>query len=237
MGRFSKVVFGKEKLLSRCIIYAGAYIPSRKEWVRNVFDGWKRIKGNWVKCTFATKRGREYFLVFNVYGGAMTLELLHLLKDGGVKKVFLIGSLGGKDLPIRTIVVPTAVVDKAGLVGVDDSERQIVKPEEDSLMKLRDVLRNLRIDYVEGKTVSVPCVLHNINRIKEMIEQDSAVLGVDIETSTFYHFSKKIGFESYALLYISDNQRYDVISRAPIVQKARKNALRAITHVAIETLK
>jgi hypothetical protein len=58
-------------------------------------------KGNWVKYTFATKKGKEHLLVYNVCGGAMILELLHLLKDGDVKKVFFIGSLGGKDLPYR----------------------------------------------------------------------------------------------------------------------------------------
>jgi len=237
MGRFSEVVFGEDELPDRCIIYAGAYVPSRKEWVRNIFDEWERIRGSWVKYTFATKRDEEYLLVFNVYGGAVTLELLHLLKDGNVKKVFLIGSLGGKDLPVGTIIVPTMVVDKAGLVSIDNSKTQLVMPKEKPLKKLKEVLLNLGIDYIEGKIASVPCVLHKISHIKETIKRDSTILGVDIETSTFCHYSQKEGLESYALLYISDNQKYDVISQASIVQEARKNALKTITKVAVETLK
>lgn len=167
----------------------------------------------------------------------MTLELLHLLKDGNVKKVFFIGSLGGKDLPIGTIIIPTKVVDKAGLVSVDNLHKQIVEPEENSLEKLKEVLCNLGTNYVEGKIASVPCVLHNINHIKELIEQESSILGVDIETSTFHYYSQKESFENYALLYISDNKKHDIISQAQNVQEARKNALKTITRVAIEILK
>ena len=237
MGRFSKVLFGREELPDGCIIYAGSYVPVRKEWVRSIFGQWNRIKGNWVKYTFATKKGKEYLLVYNVYGGAIALELLHLLKDGNVKKVFLIGSLGGKDLPIGTIIIPTKVIDKAGLVSVDNPHKQIVEPDEKSLKKLKEVLCGLGINYVEGKIASVPCVLHNINHVKELIEQESSIIGVDIETSTFHYYSQKESFENYALLYISDNKKYDIISQAQNVQEARKKALKTITRVATEILK
>ena len=49
MERFSRAVFGRETLPERCIIYAGAYVPKRKNWVGSVFDEWNRIKGTWVK--------------------------------------------------------------------------------------------------------------------------------------------------------------------------------------------
>ncbi|MEM3587660.1 MAG: hypothetical protein QXO71_10120 [Candidatus Jordarchaeaceae archaeon] len=73
----------------RCLIYAGAYVAKRKEWVKSLFDKWQRVRGYWVRYSFASKKGREYLLVFNVYGAAVTLEVIQLLKDGGVKKSFL----------------------------------------------------------------------------------------------------------------------------------------------------
>lgn len=236
MGRFSKLLFGREELPDRCIIYAGAYVPVRKDWVRSSFEQWNRIKGNWMKYTFATKKGKEYLLVYNVYGGAVTLEIIQVLKDGNAKKVFFIGSLGGKDLPIGTMVIPTKVVDKAGLVSLDNPNKRIVEPDENCLKKLKAVLRDLRINYVEGKIASVPCALHNINHIKELVEEESSIIGVEIETSTFYHYSQKESLENYALLYISDNKKYDFISRAQNVREARKNALKTITRVATEIL-
>jgi len=236
MGRFSTAIFGRKKLPERCLIYGGFYVPQRKEWVRSFFDAWSRIKGNWVKYSFATRNGREYLLVFNVYGGAVTLELIHLLKDGEAKKVFFIGSMGGKDLPIGTLVVPTEVVDKAGLVMVYDPSKQIIKADRNSLKLLKTVLNRLGQDHVEGKIVSVPCALHKIRHVKDFIKQDVNVLGVELETSTFCFYSQKEGLENYVLLYVSDNRDYDIISQAKTVKEARKKALKTITHIALETL-
>jgi len=236
MGRFSEAIFGRKRLPERCLIYAGSYVPERKEWIKNSFDKWSRIRGDWVKYSFATKKGREHLLVFNVYGGAMILELLLLLKDGDVRKLFLIGSMGGKDLPIGTLIVPTKVIDKSGLVLVDNPSKQIVEPDQNSLKRLREVLNNLGKKYVEGETASVPCVLHNINHIKNFIKQRTSTLGVDLETSTFYHYSQKEGLQNYALLYISDNKDHGITSKAKIAQESRKKALKTITLVAIETL-
>lgn len=88
MGRLSEAIFGKKKLPERCLIYAGAYSPKRKEWVKSLFDKWQRVRGYWVRYSFASKESMEYLLIFNVYGAAMTLEIIQLLKDGQTKKVF-----------------------------------------------------------------------------------------------------------------------------------------------------
>lgn len=236
MGRFSKSVFGKEKLPERCLVYLGAYIPERKESIRNFFDEWSRIKDNCIKYSFAVKDDKEYLLVFNVYGGAMILELLHLLKDGCVNKVFCIGSMGGKNLPVGTLVLPTSVIDRAGIVLVDDPTKEIVKPDQDSLKSVEKVLQYSGENYVEGEIVSEPCVFHNISHIKNLIEQRKSVIGDECEMSTFYYFSQKEGLRGYALLYVSDNKSYDIISREEEVREARKKALKAITRIAIETL-
>jgi len=68
----SEAIFGRKKLPERCLIYAGAYVAERKECVKSLFDRWQRIRGYWVRYSFASKNGREYLLVFNVYGAAVT---------------------------------------------------------------------------------------------------------------------------------------------------------------------
>ncbi|MEM2917223.1 MAG: hypothetical protein QXN63_02565 [Candidatus Bathyarchaeia archaeon] len=235
MGRFSEAVFGR-KLPERCLIYAGSYVPERKEWVKNIFDEWQRIRGYWIKYSLAYKNGKEYLLVFNVYGASMTLELIQLLKDGDVKKTFFIGSLGGKDLPIGKLVLPTKITDKTGVVQIENPNKQVIEPEQNSLKKLRESLKNLNVDYVEGEIVSVPCVLHDIKHLRDLVEQSPHVLGVDLETSVFYYFAQKENLESYALLYVSDNKRYDIISGAKNVQEARRKSLITITKIATQVL-
>jgi hypothetical protein len=172
MGRLCEAVFGRAILPESCLIYAGAYVPARKDWVRSLFDKWQRIEGQWVKYTFAQKHGTEYMIIFNVYGASMILEIIQLLKEGGTAKVFFIGSLGGKDLSIGTLVLPTRVVDKTGIVSADEPRKKVVKPEKRTLKSIRQTLKALNKVYVEGEIASVPCVLHNIEHIKGFVEKD-----------------------------------------------------------------
>jgi purine-nucleoside phosphorylase len=237
MGRLSEAVFGRKKLPERSLIYAGSYVPQRKEWVKSLFDGWQRIRGYWVRYSFASRDGREYLLIFNVYGAAMIIEIVQLLRDGDAKRAFFVGSLGGKDLPVGTIVLPTRIVDKTGSVSADSPNKQIVEPRKDSLDRLKKVLEDLSQAHVEGAIVSVPCVLHNIGHIMKLVEKETSILGVEMETSSFLHYSQKEGLESYALLYVSDNKKFDIISGARNVQEARRRSLVTITKVAMETLK
>ena len=237
MGRLSEAVFGRRKLPERCLIYAGSYMPKRKEWVKSHFGKWQRIRGYWVKYSYARRDSREYLLIFNVYGAAMILEIIQLLKEGGAKKVFFVGALGGKDLPIGTLVLPTRIFDETGFVSADDPNKKIVEPQEDSLKRMKEALDNLGQAYTEGEIVSVPCVLHNIGHIKRFVEENTNILGVEIETSTFYHYTMKENLESYALLYISDNKEHDIISGSKEAHEARRKALKTITYAATEILK
>lgn len=236
MGRWSKAVFERDLLPNRCIIYAGSYIPQRKEWIRRYFDSWSRIRGTWIKYVYATSRGKEYLLTFNVYGASMIMELLYLLKDGNVEKLFFIGSTGGKYLSIGSIVLPIEVVEQAGPVSIEDKSKRIIKPRKNSLSKLRSVLNKLSMNYIEGRILSVPCVLHDITHIHELFEKDDSILGVELELSTFYYYSNKLGFEGYALLYISDNKKYDIISGVETVREARRKALKLITKIALHVI-
>ena len=236
MGRFSEVVFGRRELPERCLIYAGAYLPNRKDWVRRLFDRWQRVQGSWVKFTFAFKNGVEYLIVFNVYGASMVLEVVQVLKEGNAKKVFFLGSLGGKELPVGTLIVPTKIVDKTGLVAIDNPDEQIVQPDENRLKKLRRVLDDSGEAHLEGEIVSVPCVLHNIEHLNTFVEQEENALGVECETSTYFHYTQKEKLESYGLLYVSDNKKHDVISGGKNLRNARKKSLTTMTQIATKVL-
>jgi len=236
MGRLSEAVFGRGKLPERSLIFAGAYLPTRKEWVRSVFDRWQRIRGQWVKFSFARRYESEYLLVFNVYGASMILEIVQLLKEGETKRVFFIGSLGGKDLPVGTLILPTKIVDKTGFVSLDTPGKLIAEPEEHHVNRLREILKSQGQAYEEGEIASVPCVLHGIELIKDFVEQDPRILGVECEMSTFFHYARKASLESYALLYVSDNRKHDVISGSKGLWEARRRALTTITRIATEVL-
>lgn len=236
MGRLSRAVFGRAKLPSRCIVYGGVYLPGRKDVVRRVFEEWTRVKGSWIRYAYGRVNGKEYLLVFNVYGGAVALEVLHLLKDGAVGTIFFIGSMYAKQLPVGTLVIPTLAIDRAGLVLVDSPRRAVVAPDRASVEAIELALEAESQSYEKAKIVSVPCVLHDIVHVKQLVAKDSDVAGVEMEVSTLHYFSKKIGLKCYALLYVSDNQKYGIISGAKDVRTARRRSLRATTQVALKVL-
>jgi purine-nucleoside phosphorylase len=178
--------------------------------------------------------GKEFLIVFNVYGSQLLLEVLHLLKDGDSKKVFFIGSVGGKNLPVGTIILPTELIDKTGMVSVDDPGKVTVLPQVKSLQRIRSILRMIHQDWTEGTVASVPCVLHTIGRVKDFVDHKDAVVGIDMELSNFTHFSQKIGFENGALVYVSDNEKHNIISSSRTVQEARRKSLKIATQVATE---
>ncbi len=204
--------------------------------IRPAFDEWTWTRGHWIRYAYAKSGGKELLVVFNVYGGATTLEVLHLLSDGAAEVVFFIGSMYAKRLPIGTITIPVEAVDRAGIVLIDDPSLIAVRPEAACLDALREALESERIPYKEVRIASVPSVLHDIRHVREFVEGEEDIEGVEMEVSTFYHFSKRLGLKSYALLYVSDNPEYGIISRADGVRVARKRALQGLTTVTLKIL-
>lgn len=114
---------------------------------------------------------------------------------------------------------------------------ETIKREEATMRdRARGILSDLGVEYVDGEIVSVPCVLHNIENIARFVEGKPDIIGVECEMSTFYHYSVKASLEAFALLYIADNRKHDVISGSSSIWRARQKALRTITRVALDTL-
>ena len=166
----------------------------------------------------------------------MVLEVVQLLKEGNAKKVFFLGSLGGKELPVGTLVLPTRIVDKVGIVAIDNPSKQIVQPDEYRLEEVRRALDSSGEVYVEGEIVSVPCVLHKIEHVSGFVERDDNILGMECETSTYFHYTQKETLESYGLLYVSDNRKHDVITGGKDLRNARRKSLRKITEIATKVM-
>jgi purine-nucleoside phosphorylase len=170
-----------------------------------------------------------------VYGASVLLEALQILRDGGTKEVFFIGSLYARDLPIGTLVTPSKAIDQAGIVLLDDPRAVEIRAGASEVRRLRSALNEANLRYREMEVVSVPAVLHDIAHIREFLSERTEA-GVEMEVSTFYHFARKLELQAYALLYVSDNENYDVISEAEVVQRAKRRGMRQATRVAVKLL-
>ncbi len=235
MGRFSEVVFGRRQLPSKCVVYGGAYVPWTREVVRRLLPGGTRLTGHWVRYSYARAGRHDILVLFNVYGAAVTLEVLRLLQDGGTREAFFVGSMYARDLPVGTLVLPTKAIDQAGVVALDDPRETGVPASPTALDRLRKALKRANLSYEEREVVSVPSVLHDIGRVNDLLDEKGGT-GVEMEVSTFYYFARKLGLRGYALLYVSDNDTHDVISRADIVRRAKRQGMREATQVAARIL-
>jgi len=188
---FSRLIFSRDKLPERCIVFAGAYFPGRFKLARNLFDRRTRVSGMWVRYSFAKKSGKEFLLLFNVYGAAMMLEVLYLLKDGGAKSVFFVGSAGAKSLDVGEIILPTEVVDRAGVVQIDTRGKDSVVPPETESRTIEKALLDQGWSYAKTKVVSVPAVLHGIDHVTEYIRDEKDTEIHEMELSTIFSFLQK----------------------------------------------
>ncbi len=176
-------------------------------------------------------------LCFGVYGGVATMELLQCLKDGGARTVVFVGSMGAKKLPIGTIVLPAAVVDRAGIVSLDDPNHSITHADPVAVKTMRLVLKANGIRYEEATIVSVPSVLHGVESILSFVKGRHDVAGVELELSTLYHFAKKLGIRAYALVYVYDNAQHSIIDRPESLEKVRREAYQTIQLVVKDLLR
>lgn len=237
MGSYSEVIFGRKRLPARALLCAGVYTPQRKNLVRKSFRGWDRVKGNWIKYAFGNVLGKDFLVIFGIYGAAMTLETVQLLRDGGVRSLFFVGSMYAKKLPVGSIAIPIEAQDNAGVMTLDDPTTTHAIPDRRILDYTRSELRRRDIDFTEGRVSSVPAVLHGIVHIVDSVRQDERVIGHEMEVSTFLHFTRKHSMRAGALLYVSDNERHSIISSAKGPTTARRKALRAVSSVAVSVLR
>jgi purine-nucleoside phosphorylase len=189
------------------------------------------------KSAFAKKYGKEFLLCFGVYGAVGTIELLQCLKDGGTKAVVFVGSIGAKSLPVGTIVLPVTVIDRAGIVLLDDTKHTKTSVSPSSLDAFRRILEANHVDFEEATIVSVPSVLHGVESILRFVEGRKDVAGVELELSTFYHFAKKLGMKAYALVYVQDNAKHGIIDRPESLQRIRREAYLSVQRMVLELLR
>ena len=237
MGEYSKVVFGRNRIPSRAIISAGVYFARRKDAFRRVFDYWEKLKGReWIRYSFARVGGKDYTILFGIYGAAMMLETVQCLRDGGVETIEMVGSMGARRLPVGSIVIPTSAVDRAGVVSVDDPEAAPASPDQMMLELTRKELRSRNLPFTEGKILSVPAVLHGIEHLEASLKRADDIVGHEMEASTLLHFARKHGIRAGALLYVSDNDRHSIIAGSSSVVEARRWALGKCASVAVNVL-
>ncbi len=201
MGKWSVSFFDRDTLPSVCFLFAGSSKHSFIDGILSNFDTVVFHEYSHFERVIAKHNGIEYLLLFQVYGAASMIDLMAVLNDGNVKKITFFGSAFGieKSLDVGDFIIPNKVQALEGVLNfLHDTEYVFPDSEQSNLIKRK--LRERNIKYLEGKTVSVPCVTAQPKY--EVFDKD--LIGLEMECSSFFFYAQKYNIVASALLVVSD---------------------------------
>ncbi|MCY3411583.1 MAG: hypothetical protein INQ03_08140 [Candidatus Heimdallarchaeota archaeon] len=233
----AKYLFGRSELPKTVFVYAGAYSAARSNAFLEIFEESTEITGEWIPHSYCIHKNEEYMVIFNIFGGSLTLDMLQLMKKVGVERAIFVGLMYSKYLDVGTQVLVKDVYDRAGIMTLD-SDSDLVSQKEERIERQRLAYEHMQIPVKYATIVSVPAVFHNIPSVMKFIENDY-IEGLELEMSTFYYFALKIGLEAYAFQVVSDNPQHSLLNREKTLRELRiegRNLAGRVALKMIETL-
>ena len=211
MGNWAKTLFGKEKFDEVGIVVAGTISPEFEKNILGFFDKVISSKDAVYHAHLASKKGKEYPIVFNVYGAPAMVDLLTQMHDGGCKTVLFVGSAYGgfKNLDVGSIVLPIKSYHFDGLYHPIEPDRKLDYSDKDLTVKLEKLLKKQKINYSIGTNISVPAVTFQLPHANEEYRKINPST-VEMELAACYSRAKDLGMRSTGLLIISDNRKSSI---------------------------
>lgn len=208
MGKWAKNAFGKEKFDRVGLVLAGATNKKFEKRVLGLFDKVVFSKDH-VYHNHLVRKGKHYYpFITNIYGGPAMTDSLTEMHDGGCRNVIFIGyAYAGfkKNLDVGSVVLPAKAYHFDGLYSPLDPSRTVALPNRELRAKVKEILDQNRIDYTEGKNISVPAVTFQLPHANERYKRIKP-LTVEMELASCFSRARDIGMRSAAILIISDNR-------------------------------
>lgn len=208
MGEWAKSLFGKEKFAKVGIIVAGTIKPYFEKKLLSLFDSVVSSKDSVYHAHLVKKDGEHYPLLTNVYGAPALVDSLTEMYDGGCRNVIFVGyAYAGfkENLDVGSFVLPTEAHHFDGIYSPLDPSRTLSLPNKTLRAKLKEVLDNGKIRFIEGKNISVPAVTFQPSHANKKYKKIDP-LTVEMELASCFSRTKDIGMRSAGILIISDTR-------------------------------
>lgn len=205
MGQWANKYFNQTELPRECYIFAGtAKNDFKNDIIKNFDEVLYHDLGIFEKY-IVCKGGMKYTIIFQVFGAPMIIDLIHILKDGGVQKIIFFGAAFGinESLEVGDCVVPIQVQSLEGILETVE-HKKYAYPDEKLARLMIDGLKLNSIDVNVGKVVSVPSVF--VKPDKEIFDED--LYAIEMETACLFHYSKELKIRCSAILIISDTKTH-----------------------------
>lgn len=206
MGKLSKRYFNLNKLPKNAIMIGGFHTPQKIRGILKLFKNSKNLNYPATQAHLVKYKGRATIILFNIWGAARSLSMLRILKDGGCKRIFLLGWAGTKkDIPIGTFIVPQKVRCFDGITFLANRKVKYAFPDNELLKEFTGYFGKNKIKYLSGATITEPTIWHGIPYIEKESEK---YLAIDMELAPLIYFSKISGVQSIGMLIIIDNPEF-----------------------------
>jgi len=225
VGEWTKHEFNRDNLPERCFFFAGDHSENRIKAILSHYQTIIFHKHTVYEAYIVSNEDNEDLLLFQVYGGSVTADISFVLKDGGVREIIFIGTAFGisENLKVGDYVIPNGVQALEGLLKVI-YDVDYSYPDPEFRERIERTFTKSNESYLEGKTVSVPCTFAHPDKSK----YDKDVVGLEMELSSIFHFSKKLGMKCAGILVVSDTKDHGLLDDRTLVDKKWVNAFKVI---------
>lgn len=201
MGEWAKKYFDQDDLPKKCYVFAGTSKEKFKQSLLKYFDDVIFHGGGIFEKYIVTKNEVKYLLIFQVFGAPMIIDLVHILKDGGVEQIIFFGSAYGINdkLVVADCVIPIKAQSLDGVLQAVENVNYST-PDENLTHYIINILNLCGEKCIMGKVVSVPSVFVKPNSM--LYDDDLDVL--EMETACLFFYTKKLNIKSAGILIVSD---------------------------------
>jgi purine-nucleoside phosphorylase len=190
------------------------------------------FKRHRVYDTYLLRKNKKiYPVIFNIIGAPIVVDLVSILHEGGCRNIIFAGyAYGGfKNLAVGNIVVPDKSYHFEGIYHPLRIGKEFSLPDSELVKKVKDMLKEQNIPFVEGTNISVSSVTvqpkHN-NAIYKKIKP----VCLEMEFAACLARAKEIGVRAAGIMIISDNKESSLIDveKKKLRTKAKKDILQLI---------
>jgi len=227
MGHWAKSLFGVESYEDVGLVLAGKTRKHHEEEVVGFFDKELSFKDRVYHAHLVSKNGKNYPLVFNVYGAPAMVDVLAEMHDGGCRTVLFIGyAYGGfkQNLPLGTVVLPSRAYHFEGIYHPIEPDRKYAEPDAELYKKVEEVFNKNNLVYVIGRDISVPAVKFQLPHANEEYEKIDPTT-VEMELASCLSRAHDMGIRAVGILVISDNRDSAISDETKRVQRHKAKSL------------
>jgi purine-nucleoside phosphorylase len=208
MGSWSEHEFGTATLPPRAYLFAGSSSREKIDAIVGAFDNVHFHRHDVYERYLVGGAKAEVSVMFQLYGAPIMCDLVMVLKDGNVDEAVFFGTAYGiaEDLRIGDCVLPTKVQTLDGVTNRLGAGT-CTAPDAEMTAMISSVLRQKRIPYRKGKSVSVPATFWH----GDESQIDSDVVALELEFAAFCHCAHIAGIKAGGIFIISDTKHQGLL--------------------------